>query len=70
MRREYLTIQILYNDMTVMVPCENADTAGLRKVIDEEIGQRGPGRPAGRRHPDAQELEPPLQAQPRQDQDR
>jgi len=35
-RREYLTIQILYNDMTVMVPCENAETAGLRKVIAEE----------------------------------
>ncbi|HET8536614.1 MAG TPA: CarD family transcriptional regulator [Solirubrobacteraceae bacterium] len=36
-RREYLTIQILYNDMTVMVPCENAEAAGLRKVIDEEV---------------------------------
>jgi CarD family transcriptional regulator len=36
-RREYLTIQILYNDMTVMVPCENAEAAGLRKVIGEEI---------------------------------
>jgi CarD family transcriptional regulator len=36
-RREYLTIQILYNDMTVMVPTENADKAGLRKVIDEEV---------------------------------
>ena len=35
-RREYLTIQILYNDMTVMVPTENADSAGLRKVIGEE----------------------------------
>ena len=35
-RREYLTIQILYNDMTVMVPTENADKAGLRKVIGEE----------------------------------
>ena len=35
-RREYLTIQILYNDMTVMVPCENAEAAGLRKVIGEE----------------------------------
>ncbi|MDX6555900.1 MAG: CarD family transcriptional regulator [Miltoncostaeaceae bacterium] len=35
-RREYLTIQILYNDMTVMVPTENADRAGLRKVIGEE----------------------------------
>ena len=30
-RREYL-----YNDMTVMVPTENADKAGLRKVIGEE----------------------------------
>jgi CarD family transcriptional regulator len=35
--REYLTIQILHNDMTVMVPCENAEAAGLRKVIGEEI---------------------------------
>jgi CarD family transcriptional regulator len=34
--REYLTIQILYNDMTVMVPAENAERAGLRKVIGEE----------------------------------
>ncbi|HEY1357990.1 MAG TPA: CarD family transcriptional regulator [Thermoleophilaceae bacterium] len=35
-RREYLTIKILHNDMTVMVPCENADRAGLRRVIGEE----------------------------------
>jgi CarD family transcriptional regulator len=35
-RREYLTIMILHNDMTVMVPCENADRAGLRRVIGEE----------------------------------
>src|SRR5205085_4154088 len=35
-RREYLTIQILHNDMTVMVPTANADKAGLRKVIGEE----------------------------------
>jgi CarD family transcriptional regulator len=34
--REYLTIQILHNDMTVMVPCENAGRAGLRRVIGEE----------------------------------
>jgi CarD family transcriptional regulator len=34
--REYLTIKILHNDMTVMVPCENAALAGLRRVIDEE----------------------------------
>src|SRR6059036_453298 len=33
--REYLTIQILHNDMTVNVPTENADRVGLRKVIDE-----------------------------------
>src|SRR6266542_301968 len=32
--REYLTIQILHNDMTVNVPAENADRVGLRKVID------------------------------------
>ena len=35
-KRDYLTIQILHNNMTVMVPCENAHTAGLRRVIDEE----------------------------------
>jgi CarD family transcriptional regulator len=35
-QREYLTIQILYNEMTVEVPSESADRAGLRKVIAEE----------------------------------
>jgi len=35
-RREYLTIKILHNDMTVRVPTENASLAGLRRVIDEE----------------------------------
>jgi CarD family transcriptional regulator len=35
-RREYLTIKILHNDMTVMVPTENAARAGLRRVIDED----------------------------------
>src|SRR6201747_2422009 len=35
-RREYLTIKILHNDMTVMVPRQNAGKAGLRRVIDEE----------------------------------
>ena len=35
-KREYLTIKILHNDMTVMVPSENAALAGLRRVIDEE----------------------------------
>ena len=34
-KREYLTIKILHNDMTVMVPCCNADKAGLRRVIGE-----------------------------------
>ncbi len=35
--REYLTIKILHNDMTVMVPCENSGRAGLRRIIDEEM---------------------------------
>ena len=35
-QREYLTIKILHNDMTVMVPTENAARAGLRRVIDED----------------------------------
>ena len=34
--RDYLTIQILHNRMTAMVPCENAHMAGLRRVIDGE----------------------------------
>ena len=34
--REYLTVKILHNDMTVMVPTENAAAAGLRRVMDEE----------------------------------
>ena len=34
-RREYLTIEILQPQMTVMVPCESAETAGLRPVINE-----------------------------------
>jgi CarD family transcriptional regulator len=39
-KREYLTIKILHNDMTVMVPCENAGKAGLRRVIDDEAVQK------------------------------
>ena len=35
--REYLTIQILHNDMTVNVPTENAEKVGLRWVIDQEM---------------------------------
>ena len=38
--REYLTIKILHNDMTVMVPCDNADRAGLRRVIGEDDVER------------------------------
>ena len=38
--REYLTIQILHNDMVVNVPTENAERVGLRKVIDEEMVER------------------------------
>jgi CarD family transcriptional regulator len=32
-KRDYLTIQILHNEMRVQVPCENAAQAGLRRVI-------------------------------------
>jgi CarD family transcriptional regulator len=39
-RREYLTIKILHNDMTVRVPTENAALAGLRRVIDEETVEK------------------------------
>jgi len=40
LEREYLTIQILHNDMIVNVPIENAERVGLRKVIDEEMVAR------------------------------
>ena len=35
-KREYLTIRIEHNNMTVNVPAENCEIVGLRKVIDEE----------------------------------
>jgi CarD family transcriptional regulator len=41
--REYLTIKILHNDMTVMVPTENAALAGLRRVIDEDTVKKVQG---------------------------
>ncbi|MFM8889014.1 MAG: CarD family transcriptional regulator, partial [Solirubrobacterales bacterium] len=34
--REYLTIKILHNEMTVEVPVETAAAIGLRRVIDED----------------------------------
>jgi CarD family transcriptional regulator len=39
-KREYLTIKILHNDMTVNVPSENCDKVGLRKVIDEQMVEK------------------------------
>ena len=36
-QREYLTIKILHNEMTVNVPCDNADKVGLRGVIDQRM---------------------------------
>ena len=39
-KREYLTIKILHNDMTVNVPCENAEAVGLRRVIDEVMVEK------------------------------
>ncbi len=35
--REYLTIKILHNEMTVNVPSDNAEKVGLRWVIDLEM---------------------------------
>ncbi|HKP18212.1 MAG TPA: CarD family transcriptional regulator [Gaiellaceae bacterium] len=39
-KREYLTIKILHNDMTVNVPSENAEAVGLRRVIDEQMVEK------------------------------
>jgi CarD family transcriptional regulator len=36
-KRDYLTIRILHNDMTVQVPADNAEAVGLRPVIDEKM---------------------------------
>jgi CarD family transcriptional regulator len=38
--REYLTIKILHNDMTVMVPSDSCGRAGLRRVIGEDDVER------------------------------
>jgi CarD family transcriptional regulator len=38
--REYLTIKILHNNMTVMVPTESAGRAGLRRVIGQSAVER------------------------------
>lgn len=35
-QKEYLTIKILHNEMTVMVPNDAASKTGLRQVIDEK----------------------------------
>src|SRR5438105_3219126 len=40
-KRDYLTINILHNDMTVQAPSENADQAGLRRVIGETAAGGG-----------------------------
>jgi CarD family transcriptional regulator len=39
-KTEYLTIKILHNDMTVMVPTGSAGRAGLRRVIGERDVKR------------------------------
>lgn len=39
-KRDYLTIKILHNEMTVNVPCENVEKVGLRKVIDEAMVEK------------------------------
>ena len=56
--------------MTVNVPVDNCEKVGLRvgdRPRDGGSRQQGPARRLDR---DAEELEPPLQAQPRQDEDR
>ena len=69
-KREYLTIKILHNDMTVNVPVENAEQVGLRTVIDEEVVKTVVKALTAGDVGDAEELEPPVQAQPGQDEDR
>lgn len=39
-KRAYLTIQFLHSSMTALVPCENAHTAGLRRVVDGEEAEK------------------------------
>ena len=40
-KREYLTIKILHNDMTVNVPSENAEKVGLAPRDRREDGREG-----------------------------
>ena len=49
-KREYLTIKILHNDMTVNVPSDNAERVGLRKVIDEQMVSKVLKALTGERH--------------------
>jgi len=39
-KRDYLVIKILHNEMTVQVPSEKAGEVGLRPVIDEEAVEK------------------------------
>jgi CarD family transcriptional regulator len=39
-KRVYLTIQFPHSSMTALVPCQNADTAGLRRVVDREEAEK------------------------------
>ena len=69
-KRDYLTINILHNNMTVMVPCENAHRGGPPSSDRRGAGQEGDRGAHRRGLRDAEELESPVQAQPREDQDR
>ena len=69
-KRDYLTIRILHNDMTVQVPAENAEAVASARDRREDGHESRREGAQGRRHTDAEELESPLQAQPRQDEDR
>ena len=66
--REYLTIKILHNDMTVMVPCENAGVAGCAASSTRRPSRRSsPSSPTT--SPRCRRTGIAVQAQPRQDQD-
>jgi CarD family transcriptional regulator, regulator of rRNA transcription len=39
-KRAYLTIQFLHSSMIALIPCQNAQTAGLRRPVDREEAEK------------------------------
>jgi len=40
-KQDYLKLKVAYTDLILMVPVANAESVGLREVINDEEGRRG-----------------------------